>query len=181
MDRSFQGANTLKKPILILALSASFIAGTMVAGNFVFADPEDGQNNLLQMILNKLNKTVDDAVFVSGSLKVQSFTCPDSTEISDSIDPVPLAYNEDDANPVAHPFFMQKELSSVSLGMGWGNGDITQNNFLLTGVIDQDGFCGDITIPSAVTISGDCGLGETATLTSEEGLSITFTGNIVCG
>ena len=44
----------MKKPLLILAISASFIAGTMVAGNFVFADPADGQVNLLGQILSAI-------------------------------------------------------------------------------------------------------------------------------
>jgi len=44
----------MKKPLLILALSASFIAGTMIAGNFVFADPADGQVNLLGQILSAI-------------------------------------------------------------------------------------------------------------------------------
>jgi len=44
----------MKKPILILALSASFIAGTMVAGNIVFADDTDGQNSLLDQILSAI-------------------------------------------------------------------------------------------------------------------------------
>ena len=42
----------MKKPLLILAISASFIAGTMVGGNFVFADDTDGQNGLLDHILS---------------------------------------------------------------------------------------------------------------------------------
>ena len=172
----------MKKPLLILALSASFIAGTMVAGNFVFADPEDGQNNLLQMILNKLNGTVDDAIFVHGELEIQSFTCPSSNQIPvDSLFVDLLSYTEDDRGTVAHPFVIDRIQPIQILRINWGNGDITPNNFLLKGVVLTDNFCGDITIPSAATFSGDCGLGETATLTSEEGLSMTFTGDIVCG
>ena len=54
MDRSFQGANTLKKPILILTLSASFVAVTLVAGNLVFADDSDGKVDLLNQILTEI-------------------------------------------------------------------------------------------------------------------------------
>jgi len=60
MDRSFQGANTLKKPLLILALSASFIVGTLVAGNLVFAAPADSQNELLSAILQEVQALVED-------------------------------------------------------------------------------------------------------------------------
>jgi len=170
----------MKKSILILTLSASFIAGTMVAGNFVFADPEDGQNNLLQMILNKLNGTVDDAIFVSGILEVQSFTCPDSDEIPlDNFSPTNLQYEETQRALQLNPFDIANQARDLNVFLG--NGDITTENFVLKGVITFDDFCGDVTFPSEATISGDCGLAESATLTSEEGLSITFTGNIVCG
>jgi len=44
----------MKKPILILALSASFVVGTLVAGNLVFAAPADSQNELLSAILQEV-------------------------------------------------------------------------------------------------------------------------------
>ncbi len=69
----------MKKPILILAISASFIAGTMVAGNFVFADPEDGQNSLLEQILQAL-EVQPNPKFVTASLVPRTVTCPDSSE-----------------------------------------------------------------------------------------------------
>jgi len=44
----------LKKISLILAISASFIVGTLVAGNLVFAAPADSQNELLSAILQEV-------------------------------------------------------------------------------------------------------------------------------
>jgi len=44
----------LKKTSLILAISASFIVGTLVAGNLVFAAPADSQNELLSAILQEV-------------------------------------------------------------------------------------------------------------------------------
>ena len=44
----------MKKISLILAISASFIVGTLVAGNLVFAAPADSQNELLSAILQQV-------------------------------------------------------------------------------------------------------------------------------
>ena len=44
----------MKKASLILAISASFIVGTLVAGNLVFAAPADSQNELLSAILQEV-------------------------------------------------------------------------------------------------------------------------------
>ena len=137
----------MKKPLLILVISASFIAGTMVTGNFVFADPEDGQNNLLEMILNKLNGTVDDATFVRGDLEIQSFTCPDSDEILFDFRTTHLQYEENKGALVSNPFFVDRQAGGGTLGVFLGNADITKDNFVLKGFVGIDEFCGDITIP----------------------------------
>ena len=48
----------MKKASLILVISASFIVGTLVAGNLVFAAPADSQNELLSAILQEVQALV---------------------------------------------------------------------------------------------------------------------------
>ena len=52
----------MRKISLVLVIFVSFVTGTMVAGNFVFADPEDSQNSLLDQIL--------------GAIQAQEPVCP---------------------------------------------------------------------------------------------------------
>ena len=44
----------MRKISLVLVISVSFVAGTMVAGNYVFADPEDSQNSLLDQVIGAI-------------------------------------------------------------------------------------------------------------------------------
>ena len=44
----------MRKISLVLVISASFIVGTLVAGNLVFAAPADSQNELLSAILQEV-------------------------------------------------------------------------------------------------------------------------------
>ena len=51
----------------------------MVAGNLVFGDPADGQNSLLEQILEVLQVQVGPK-FIEASFVPQTVTCPDSSE-----------------------------------------------------------------------------------------------------
>ena len=71
----------LKKPLLILAISASFIAGTLVTGNFVFADPADGQNSLLGQILQAIQTQNNELIGLTfPTSPFVLFTCPDNSQ-----------------------------------------------------------------------------------------------------
>ena len=111
----------MRKISLVLVISASFIAGTLVTGNFVFADPADGQNNLLQMMLNKLNGTLDEAIFVHGEMNVQSYTCPNLDEIETHSESLRFDFSERSGNVYDTGLAIRNPLGTLDVGGLFGN------------------------------------------------------------
>jgi len=172
----------MKKPILILALSASFIAGTMVAGNFVFADDTDGQNSLLDQILEAILEIKDGPVFVQAVIVPQTVICPDNSQPHENYHSTTLFWHKGD-NFVfaASPIEIRDQDVGMSMIVFISNGDVSETDYTLVGAVNSNSLCSGIAIPSAATLSGDCGIGTTATLTTEQGFSATLATNTVCG
>jgi len=170
----------MKKSILILAISASFIAGTLVTGNFVFADPADGQNNLLEQILQAL-EVQPNPKFVTASLVPQTVTCPDSSEPNESYAAVFLGFFTGQTHGIAGGILLDAAFNAGSLRTTMEVGEVTESNYILKGAVVSQNLCSGISIPSAATFSGECGIGKIATLETEEGFVAVFDANVVCG
>ena len=170
----------MNKPTLILALSASFIAGSMITGNFVFADPEDGQNNLLEQILQAL-EVQPNPKFVTASLVPQTVTCPDSSEPFDGYADTFLRFFTGQTHGAAGGILLDADFNAGSLRTSMDVGEITETDYILKGAVVSQNLCSGISIPSAATFSGECGIGKIATLETEEGFVAVFDANVVCG
>ena len=59
-----------------------------------------------------------------------------------------------------------------------GNMDTTQ--YSLSGIVSADTLCNDLGVPFVLTVSGNCGVGVNIQITSSNGESGTFVGNVAC-
>ncbi len=59
-----------------------------------------------------------------------------------------------------------------------GNMDTTQ--YSLSGIVPTDTLCNDLGVPFVLTVSGNCGVGVNIQITSSNGESGTFVGNVAC-
>ncbi len=172
----------MKKLILILAISASFIAGTMVAGNLVFAAPADSQNELLSGILEQvqaLNSLITTPetensmrAFVTGTL-----VCPNSDAFSASF------FIQFDTGITGGTFSMSTldPQFPVSLGGGVVTGQLDLTSFSLQAII-KDATCFPEGQGRAIvaTASGNCGRDETVIFSTNTGMTGTFQGSVAC-
>jgi len=123
--------------------------------------------------------------FVDGKGFIQSITCPDlSQPVSQFVLPTQFRFVK------GLPDFgtYQTDVDSTSLAaefvVSWLNAEIKENDFNLIGsvIFKADEFCTTpMNIPSKATLTGNCGLGETATLTTEQGFVVELNTDVVCG
>ena len=173
----------MKKPILILAISASFIAGTMVAGNFVFADPADSQNELLSGILEQVQAlnsliTTPQTEHSMRAVVFGTLVCPNSDEFS-----ARLFIQLDETGNTGNGLSMSTLDTQfpVSLGGGAVIGQLDLTSFSLQAIInDQTCFPEGQGRAIVATASGNCGVSETVTFSTNTGNTGTFTGRVAC-
>ena len=67
---------------------------------------------------------------------------------------------------------------SQSAALNAGNMDTTQ--YSLSGIVSADTLCNDLGVPFVLTVSGNCGVGVNIQITSSNGESGTFVGNVAC-
>jgi len=173
----------LKKPILILAISASFVVGTLVAGNLVFAAPADSQNELLSVILQEveaLNSFIGtpETPHAMEAFVIGTLICPNLDEI-----PYDFILKLDNTGSgrgivVGSPRG-QQGVGQISSSHVFGQSDLT--NFSLEAIV-EDATCSIPTLREAVvvTISGNCGLSETISFSTSIGITGTFSGRVAC-
>ena len=77
--------------------------------------------------------------------------------------------------------FLEAAFNAGSFQTTMEVGEITETDYILKGAVTAQDLCSGISIPSAATLSGECGIGKTATLETEEGFVAVFDANVVCG
>ena len=77
------------------------------------------------------------------------------------------------------PTFIDQSSPFGRINFVVANADITFDSFELRAAVNVDSICNAID-SSVITITGDCGLGTTATITSESGLIVNLSGDAAC-
>ena len=179
----------MKKISLILAISASFIVGTLVAGNLVFAAPADSQNELLSAILQEvqaLTGLVEDQVPETTKRVVSvksginpTLNCPDGSNISGL---TTLSFRMDEFGDIP-----------VKKGIGAQGGtlfelllydiNIDENSFEVRGIGEVSGGppkCGLAFSTFTFSISGQCSDNTQIDMATSSGMTISTTGSVSC-
>jgi len=122
-------------------------------------------------------------VFVTGTGSIQSVTCPDNSNPTANWRSFGFQFVK--GNDVLGQY--RSIIGDTSIGNRlffiWGNAEVNENDYTVKGYLESSGIalCSGITVPSAVSVSGNCGLSETITLATEQGMSVVMSGHVVCG
>ena len=174
----------MKKISLVLVISASFITGTLVTGNFVFADPADGQNSLLGQILQAIQTQNNELISLStGQILSITVTCPDNTQVEAKV--------ENQFFPGSSSIFYVNDISSLGnfinivdipdilqLSITMLDGTRVGDNFQINGIAVDD-IC-SLPSPTVITITGECGVNKEVEFLTDTGISATTTTNVAC-
>jgi len=161
----------MTKTILILAIATAFMIGTSIS----FVADYDAEAKPAKKA---------KPVFVDGIGLVQTFTCPDLSQVGVLADPPRFVFNKGQSVPLSSLTTILASSSNARVVFGWGNAEISENDFKLIGTVIATGpeFCPTpVTLPSKAIMTGTCGLGQTATITTEQGFVITLNTDVVCG
>ena len=173
----------MRKISLVLVISASFIVGTLVAGNLVFAAPADSQNELLSVILQEveaLNSFIGtpETPHAMEAFVIGTLICPNLDEI-----PYDFILMLDNTGQVANTVVGsprgQQGVGQITAQVVTGQSDLS--SFSLQAIV-EDATCSIPTLREAVvaTFSGNCGLSETVSFSTSIGITGTFTGRVAC-
>jgi len=161
----------MTKTILILAIATAFMIGTSIS----FVADYDAEAKPAKKA---------KPVFVDGKGFIQTFTCPDLSQVGIFASPTFFTFAKGEGVFVVWPTQIDDTSSPRDFTVGWANAEISETDFKLIGTITLKGaeFCPTaLTMPSKVIMTGTCGLGQTATITTEEGFVITLNTDVVCG
>jgi len=107
-----------------------------------------------------------------------TLTCPDQA-VKMNVD---LTMSRTNTGPFTSLGFIQILFTdftmSQSATLNAGNMDTTQ--YSLSGIVPADTLCNDLGVPFVLTVSGNCGVGVNIQITSSNGESGTFVGNVAC-
>jgi len=123
--------------------------------------------------------------FVDGKGFIQSITCPDlSQPVSQFVIPTKFRFVKGMADFGTYQTDVDSTSLSAQFVVTWLNAEIKENDFNLIGsvIFKIDEYCTTtLNVPSHATLTGTCGLGETATLTTEQGFVAELNTDVVCG
>jgi len=105
-----------------------------------------------------------------------TLTCPDEA-VKMNVD---LTMSRTNIGPLTSFGFISLLFSTMSQSATLNAGNMDTTQYSLSGIVPADTLCNDLGVPFVLTVSGNCGVGVNIQITSSNGESGTFVGNVAC-